>query len=408
MPGSRKYLQSGPCTVTSPSSKRLPEYPPPTSSLCSAVESEIYIIEESAEPFDLVDSDIPKKSSESSDIVGSDATDNEIDKQSAESCNSTSLKPLAESPCVAQTHQDSGSLSGNKCRMKRHYEVPGSLNGVEVSAFPDTGVEGNVISQRFARQHNLSIQHSPRHEFQLPSGKVSRSLGTVCLPWQFAGESNLTDLPFSVLPKCIHDVILGGQFLKFTKTLTTFTNRIKTELLPSPPRLGVTFMGSERSRVLGSLDGQLATAVPDTGSDVMMFSTAYALRRGFKILDQEDVRAELEFVDGSRAFTRGIVKDVGWSFGDSHTFHQRDFHVLDDLPVDIVLNNDLLFDVGAFSMYNSSFYDKDDISTDVYFELSLVRQVGWLSSRFQKIFRRKTPEGRLTLSNRSGMDVPLT
>jgi hypothetical protein len=139
-----------------------------------------------------------------------------------------------------------------------------------------------------------------------------------------------------------------------------------------------------------------------------MFSTAYALRRGFKILDQEDVRAELEFVDGSRAFTRGIVKDVGWSFGDSHTFHQRDFHVLDDLPVDIVLNNDLLFDVGAFSMYNSSFYDKDDIGADVYFELSLVRQVGWLSSRLQKIFRRKTLEGRLKLSNRSGMDVPLT
>ena len=281
---------------------------------------------------------------------------------------------------------------------KRHYEVPGNLNGAQVTAFPDTGAEKNVISLDFAVRNKIDIRRDSQFKFQLPTGKVSRSVGTAYLPWRFADEPKVFNILFSVLPKCTHDVIIGGKFLKFTQTLTKFAHRVKTKLLPFPSRLGVKLLGSQRQRVWGSLDGKYAVAIPDTGSDVMLVSTAYAKQRGFRIFGQNDCRSELEFADGSRAFTRGLVKDVDWSFDDSNTSYQCDFHVLDNLSVDIVLSNDFLFNVNAFLEYDSSFFDENDVSAEGYLELSLVKQISWLSNRIQKFFSRKTQEGTYKIS----------
>lgn len=275
---------------------------------------------------------------------------------------------------------------------KLHCEVPGNLNGAQVKAFPDTAAEKNVISLDFAVRNKLDVRRDSRLKFRLPTGKVARSVGTAYLPWQFAGELEVFKISFSVLPKCTHDVIIGGKFLKFTQTLTKFAHRIKTELLPFPPRPGVKLLGSQRQRVWGSLDGERAVAIPDTGSDVMLVSTAYAKQRGFRIFRQNDCRSELEFANGSRAVTRGLVKDVDWSFGDFNTSYQCDFHVLDNLSVDVVLSNDFLFGVNAFQDYDSSFFDEDDVSAEGYIELSLVKQISWLSNRIQKFFNRKTQE----------------
>ena len=290
---------------------------------------------------------------------------------------------------------------------KRHYEVPGNLNGAQVTAFPDTGAEKNVISLDFAVRNKINIQRDSQLEFQLPTGKVSRSVGTAYLPWRFSHESKVFNILFSVLPKCTHDVIIGGNFLKFTQTLTKFARRIKTKLLPFPPRLGVKLLGSQKQRVRGSLDGEHVVAVPDTGSDVMLVSTAYAKQRGFRIFGQNDCRSELEFADGSRAFTRGLVKDIDWSFDDSDTSYQCDFHVLDNLSVDVVLSNDFLFNVNAFSGYDSSFFDEDDVNAEGYVELSLVRQISWLSNRIQKLFGRKTQESTYKISRCLTLDILL-
>ena len=187
----------------------------------------------------------------------------------------------------------------------------------------------------------------------------------------------------------------------------TSTSRIKTKSLPFRPRLGVKLLGSQRQRVRGSLDGERAVAVPDTGSDLMLVSTAYAMQRGFKISGQKDYRLELEFVDGSRAFTRGLVKDVDWSFDDSDTSYPCDFLVLDNLSVDVVLSKNFLLGVSAFSVYNSSFFDEDDVSTEGYVELSLVRQISWLSNRIQKAFGRKTQEGTYKISRCLTLDILL-
>ena len=290
---------------------------------------------------------------------------------------------------------------------KRHYEVPGNLNGAQVMAFLDTGAEESVISLDFAVRNKLDLQRDSQLKFQLPTGKVSRSVGTAYLPWQFANEPKVFKISFSVLPECTHDVIIGGKFLKFTQTLTKFVHRIKTKLLPFRPRLGVKLLGSQRQRVRGSLDGERVVAVPDTGSDVMLVSTAYAKQRGFKISGQKDCRSELEFADGSRAFTRGLVKDVYWSFDDSNTSYQCDFHVLDNLSVDVVLSNDFLFGVKAFSKYDSSFFDEDDASAEGYVELSLVRRVSRLSNRIRKAFSRKTQESTYKISWCLTLDILL-
>ena len=289
---------------------------------------------------------------------------------------------------------------------KRHYEVPGNLNGARVMAFLDTGAEESVISLDFAVRNKLDLQRDSQLKFQLPTGKVSRSVGTAYLPWQFANEPKVFKILFSVLPECTHDVIIGRKFLKFTQTLTKFVHRIKTKLLPFRPRLGVKLLGSQRQRVRGSLDGERVVAVPDTGSDVMLVSTAYAKQRGFRIFGQNNCRSELEFADGSRAFTRGLVKDVDWSFDGSDISYQCDFHVLDNLPVDVVLSNDFLFDVNAFSEYGSSFFE-DDVSAEGYVELSLIRQISWLSNRIQKALGRGAQEGTHKISRYLTLDILL-
>lgn len=113
---------------------------------------------------------------------------------------------------------------------------------------------------------------------------------------------------------------------------------------------------------------------------MMLISTAYTKQRGFKIFGQNDCQPELKFADGSRAFTRGLVKNIDWSFDDSNTSYQCNFYVLDNLPVDIVLSNYFLFSVNAFSEYDSSFFDIDDVSAEGYIELSLVRRISRLSN----------------------------
>lgn len=172
-----------------------------------------------------------------------------------------------------------------------------------------------------------------------------------------------------------------------TQTFTKYRTRITSVLRHFPQRLGVRLLGSEKQRVWGHLNGLETEALPDFGSDVMLISAACAASRNLKVDDRPEHRLELEFLDRSRAYTEGVVKDVEWRFGDSQHSIETNFHVLKGLPVDLLPSNDFLYDFDAFSEYEDFFYQNDQLASyEDARELNGVKHIGYFSGRLHDLY----------------------
>jgi hypothetical protein len=155
-------------------------------------------------------------------------------------------------------------------------------------------------------------------------------------------------------------------------------------------------LGAPKQRILGSIKGCTAVALPDTGSDVMLMSKQYAEKHRlihWVSTDSAD-RTCLEFADGSLANTYGIAFGVEWRFGkEDLTSRSCDFHIMDGLPYDVILSNDFLFESKAFSQFKDFFFEpRDGLDLSRTFnELSLIKIVGPQNkaiSRIHGFYRR--------------------
>jgi hypothetical protein len=255
------------------------------------------------------------------------------------------------------------------------YFVEGDVNGTPVEALPDSGADMCFISPELASGLSLGPAAGTQRGINLANKKPVQSPGMVEVPWRFAGEQEAHILNCWILPGCVHDLVLGNHFLRATQTLTNLTKkmrRIKSKLVKLPRRLRLRLLGEEKQRLWGSLDGHLTTALPDTGSDVMLISSAYARKIGLTIDRDFKNWLEVEFADGTTAWTSGVVRDVPWTVGGKTV--QCDFHVLDDLCVDVILSNNYLFDLNVFSENRDYFFDTD--SEEDLFQLCNIRLIG--------------------------------
>ena len=259
-------------------------------------------------------------------------------------------------------------------RMKTERWIPGLLKGIPVSALPDNCSNQDILSETFVTRNGFSVDTNFQRPMRLPNGNVITSVGTVTLPFSFDGEQESYERVFTILPRSVHDVILGNKFLGATKTLTDFRRRIKKKRVSCDKvarRLNL--LGSPMTRVLSSVNGVCVSAYPDTGSDVMVISKQFAKHLGLEIFTGKRNRTWLEFVDGSCAETYGMVFDVLWHFGlpyERMVPFECDFHVLEDLSCPIILSADTLFGSSAFSVYKNYFYN-DVLSDD---DLCLIRE----------------------------------
>ena len=69
------------------------------------------------------------------------------------------------------------SLHAKRPKMKRG--LPGFVNGVRVSAMPDTGAGVNVISEAYAQKMGLEIVESDA-SYRLGNSKSGRCIGKLC------------------------------------------------------------------------------------------------------------------------------------------------------------------------------------------------------------------------------------
>ncbi|KAK0639684.1 hypothetical protein B0T16DRAFT_337399 [Cercophora newfieldiana] len=246
-----------------------------------------------------------------------------------------------------------GSWTSEYSSGRKERFLEGLVNGKRVKAFLDTGADASFISPQLVSKLGLTLKHHEPRTIHLPNHTSVVSPGMVEIPWVFQGETTLNKIQCWVFPGAVHDLVLGSPFLNFSETLTKSKSRLATMSRP----LGLQPMGFKQQRLWGLLNNQPTLAVPDTGSDVMLVSRQYAMNVGLKVDWGYGGRLEVEYADGSTDWTSGIARDVPWTVGD--TTVSCDFHVLDNLSVDVVLSNDYLFDMDVFSEHQEHLLSMD-------------------------------------------------
>lgn len=215
---------------------------------------------------------------------------------------------------------------------------------------------------------------------------------------------------FYIFNSLIVDVVMGRRFLDETETLTKHPERLVEELVPAVeypnPMANSTVLEQHRSSesdwsgggilshclptllsmlqcwLIGSclsfrsgvrsllcrlrfmsttvntnmggslacrLDSHIEYASTDTGSEINLVSSNFAISRGFHVLPGADCH-ELQFADGSTGLTDGSVKVkfcVGFRSGLNNFIEMEDpvdleFHVFGQLNVDILVGQDAL------------------------------------------------------------------
>ncbi|KAI8939336.1 hypothetical protein NX059_003127 [Plenodomus lindquistii] len=253
-------------------------------------------------------------------------------------------------------------------RTSRQLEVPGRLGPLQVTAIPDFGSSFNIISDSTALLLESNIDTHNARQFGLPNGASGSFLGTIEIPWSFSGEEDQAwTRVFHVLKNCVHPVMLGREFLIETETLSKHLHRVTEKILESltiPRRLLFVDTPAERAtsreRILGLINGRPIGGLADTCSDFTIIKRSAAKKLGLAILEGEDHTTEVQFVDGSTAFTTGMIPNVRWCFSVTlaeSDIHTVDVHVMDDIPCAFILDRWLLWDNRAFLNYQDSFID---------------------------------------------------
>ncbi|KAM5367862.1 hypothetical protein ACJZ2D_009773 [Fusarium nematophilum] len=282
----------------------------------------------------------------------------------------------------------------------KSYGVPGLINGVPVLAFPDTGSSLDAISESFASRHSFTIEKTKGTPITLPNGHRSRTVGVTKAKFQFRGEEGCYTRIFHILPQYSEDLILGKGFLDATETLTTHACRIEEQLRPcviSGHRVFFLEAETENSDqwqasqqlLQCTVNGQDALALPDTESDLMLVSRDFAQRHSLTIYPE--LQTMVQLADGSTSWTDGMVLDVELGFNIPSTAELRhadreynlteyairakmlaeslrgsklpnqhlrliyDLHVMNNLPHDVILSNQFVFEWQVFSKFASLF-----------------------------------------------------
>ncbi|KAI6565001.1 hypothetical protein MCOR03_002149 [Pyricularia oryzae] len=294
---------------------------------------------------------------------------------------------------IRQLHSESMAAPNSGLADPEVCSVRGLANGHAIAAVADTGADGCFVSAAFAKELGATIITTKSVSIKLASGKMMKSTGSMPLEWIFQGDSQVHNIVCHVVETLAHPLSLGRPFLEATRSLTTHKSRI----IRAVHRAGRNFfrlhlLGEGLGEIAGHLDGKPTLALPDTGSEIMAVSTALAKRRGWTIDRRSSRRVQVQFADGSTAFTRGLVSGLEWDFGNGDRPTKCDFHVIDDLPVEVILSSDFIFDLDLFSSrYETLFvqpkhWRKDD--DDVLF--CNIRLQQSLRQMLYRVFGRKS------------------
>lgn len=172
---------------------------------------------------------------------------------------------------------------------------------------------------------------------------------------------------FYVFEFLISPVIMGMAFLESTQTLTKHQYRLQPRSANLTDVWQLCSIDYPRRRLYCLADDKPEFATADTGSEIDLISSAYAKERGFHITEVDLETSVVQLADGSLSQLQGKVV-VSIVLGNSESQpHVRDFYILDGLTSDILLGEDFLDQVSAFTTYKNAFAldDEDDGTGEV-------------------------------------------
>ncbi|KAF8247931.1 hypothetical protein K440DRAFT_643380 [Wilcoxina mikolae CBS 423.85] len=105
------------------------------------------------------------------------------------------------------------------------------IHGCYDLVFADNGSERNIVRKDYALRRGIVIDMSPQACTKVPlpqKGKFLFIIGKATLvSWDFEDNpSQVYHLDFDVVSNCVHDVIIGNQFLSQMGTLTDYNYRL--------------------------------------------------------------------------------------------------------------------------------------------------------------------------------------
>ncbi|KAL4943118.1 E1-E2 ATPase-domain-containing protein [Aspergillus oleicola] len=286
---------------------------------------------------------------------------------------------------------------------KKGAVLPVIVHGRKVNAIPDTGSDESVISTACASELGLIIRHDPDPvTFKLANGRFVKSQGVVRATVYFARGSNRTEAvaePFKVFPNLAVPLILGRGFLKYTKTLSKYDDRLQMawnlyERQPSIPR--VFHLSAPKQRLRCYIDGVPVYANADTGAEMNLASRKWAEAHNVPIRKPDRGYERVMLADGSVARISGqfignfrVFGETDKNPGTNARTSQKDFFILDGLTSDVLLCQNLLLDIRVFKEQQRSFVELHD--SDAFADLNLVSWLSKKEKRFLNVFKKDRP-----------------
>ncbi|CAH0025575.1 unnamed protein product [Clonostachys rhizophaga] len=252
-------------------------------------------------------------------------------------------------------HRRPASLDGPK---QRHV-LPINLKGKTHHALADTMASKNVMSEEHATSIGAVIDRGPgtQHTFTNAVGKSFQSLGETTIEVSFPDDPlKKIKQTFAVVKNCAAALVMGDPFLRMTETLTKFRHRLKKVAPTVKKRWRLCYMDIPHRQLSCSIAGHSVLANADTGSEIDLLSLEYTNMRGWSIEKLGPDDGYVELADTSIAKLTGHV-NVWLDVGGKSTW--RTFYVLNRLQCDVLLGDETLHSLNAFSQHESLFVDRD-------------------------------------------------
>lgn len=331
----------------------------------------------------------------------------DADQQDGDERSAPSSPALTPSPSSSQTSISSETILDPPAQRDPHHpivwspeetelgglkssEAPGTINGIPVDAMLDWGSSVEAVSEDFATRHRLEIESTPKRRISLLGGHSVEVVGHVLGDFKFQNDEETYPLKFHVLRNIGIDVLLGRDFLDRTETFTKHLHRVVERVRPCVRKGKRLFLINEgpNEMIRCAINGQEAGALPDTGSDLMLVSGAFVCRHKLQVHREKKYRRRVEIIVGSTIWTDGMVLNARLEFDvppidasreldyDQYLLHEAglsslihhempsrpkvvficDFHVIDDLPCDIILSHEFIMRNQVFTRFNHLFY----------------------------------------------------
>ena len=291
-------------------------------------------------------------------------------------------------------------------------ELPIVIRGTRIASRPDTGSEENIILSALVDQWGLAVDRREecQRTFRVANGKTVKALGRIEI--DFYCERDLADglsysYMFYVFEFLINPVIMGTAFLESTETLTKHRYRLQPRNSVPANVWQLCSVNYPRRKLYCLADDRPEFAAADTGSELDLMSSALARDRGFVVKDVELSTPWVQFADGSVSQLQGMATvSIVLGCGEEPP-HIRDFFILDGLTSDILLGEDFLDQVSAFTAHQDAF--AVDIADDGLGEINTIVLLNpfqsGIASGLSRLFGRGAP---MTESNDEALSTART